>query len=446
MAGDLKSVFRTQSLAERIYNAYLNVWKESKVVWNPGTHGRNITGNLIFSDLGGNPVWDIDNWPYYQKGMRALIDKNETWKNLIKYNAIGTEYYGSDIKPILVDAEKTNGKGLIEAFIRSTQKIRGKAGRIYALEDQVYKAAAYEKYIASGMGPARAAAEVNKWFPNYQYLAPATRIMRKSPLGAPFLSFTDQATRIALRGVQEHPVKVAKWAALPGAMTEFSTWFLAMSPEERDVVDTNRNYFEPILPHRDEQGRVVTWDLRWTMPLANDLVPDARRYGIDVPWAMSGPVADSAVQLISGRDVFTGKPITKEDASLGRKILDHALEAAKTTAPIPSIVQFGPKRIWKAALDEDKARETLERSIAGTLAGINVRAPYIVRQKLYTDIREDILSGDPDRVINSIEKMAIFNNIYRTESQPEISVRGLVQSIRNEIRKDLKDYIEEQIK
>ena len=92
-----------------------------------------------------------------------------------------------------------------------------------------------------------------------------------------------------------------------------------------------------------------------------------------------------------------------------------------------------------------KGRESLERAIVGVLVGINVRSPYIVRQKLYTDIREDIMSGEPDQVADAIEKIVIFNETYKSETQPSITVKGLTMSIRNEIRKELKDYIEKQI-
>lgn len=442
MAEDLRVLMESpQSLFQKIYDAYLGVWKESKVVWNPGTHGRNITGNLIFSDFAGTTPLNPKNYEYYKKGARALVDKNESYKNLLKYNAIGTEYYGTEIKPIAVAIDTGGEKGLLKSLVRSINFVRGKAGRIYAIEDQIYKAAAYEKYISQGMNPRQACELINTWFPNYELLSPVTQVARRSPLGAPFLAFTDQAVKIAGRAFKEYPIKLAKWAALPGAMTEFSTWYLGISPAEKEVINTNRNYFEPIIPHRDEQGRAITWDLKWTIPLANDLLPDAKRYGIDVPWALSGPAMDVAVQMISGRDPFTGNPISKEDASLGRRIIDTAIATGKTLAPVPSIVQFGPKRLLKAMKGE--GRETLQRAIAGVVIGLNLRAPYIVRQKLYTDIREDMMSGDPDRYIMAIEKIIVFNESYKSPNQASITVDGLNRSIQYHLRDEIMKILEE---
>jgi len=442
MAKDLQVLIeRPRSLVQRIYDGLLTPWKEAKVVWNPATHGRNITGNLMFSDFAGTSPMHPENYEYYKRGARALVDKNQSYKNLLKYNAIGTEYYGTEIKPIAIAMEAGGDKKLFESIVGSIAKVRATAGKIYALEDQIYKAAAYEKYIAQGLSPAKACRLINTWFPNYELLSPMTQWARSNPMGAPFLAFTDQALKIAGRAAREHPVKLAKWAALPGAMTEFSTWYLGMTPAEREVVDTNRNYFEPLIPHRDEQGRVITWDLKWTIPLANDLLPDAKRYGIDLPWALSGPAMDAAVQMVSGRNPFTGNPISKEDASLGRKIIDTAVATGLTVAPIPSIVQFGPKRILKAAKEE--GRETLSRAIAGVVVGLNLRAPYIVRQKLYTDIREDMITGDPDRYIMAIEKIIVFNESYKSPNQASITVDGLNRSIQYHLRKEIMKILEE---
>lgn len=443
MARDLRVLIeRPRSLVQRIYDGLLGPWKEAKVIWNPATHGRNITGNLMFSDFAGTSPIYPKNFEYYKRGARALVDKNQSYKNLLKYNAIGTEYYGAEIKPIAVAIKAGGDKKLLESLWGSITKVRATAGKIYALEDQIYKAAAYEKYITQGMSPAKACRLINTWFPNYELLSPATQWARSNPMGAPFLAFTDQALKIAGRAAREHPVKLAKWAALPGAMTEFSTWYLGMTPAERKVVDTNRNYFEPLIPHRDEQGRVITWDLKWTIPLANDLLPDAKRYGIDLPWALSGPAMDAAVQMISGRNPFTGNPISEADASLGRKIIDTAVATGLTVAPIPSIVQFGPKRLLKAAKEE--GRETLCRAIAGVVVGLNLRAPYIVRQKLYTDIREDMISGDPDRYITALEKIIIFNESYKSPNQAPITVDGLNRSIIYHLRKDIMKILEEE--
>lgn len=443
MAEDLRLLIeRPRGLAMRLYDAYLGVWKESKIVWNPATHGRNITGNLIFSDFAGTTPLNPGNFEYYQKGFKALLNKNQSYKNMLKYNAIGTEYYGTEIKPIALRVTTGGDKKLFESILGGIATVRAKVGTLYAMEDQIYKAAAYEKYIAQGMSPRKACDLINQWFPNYEMLSPLTQAARRSPLGAPFLAFTDQAMKIAGRAFKEHPVKLMKWAALPGAMTEFTTWYLGMTPAEREVVDTNRNYFEPLIPHRDDQGRVITWDLKWTIPLANDLLPDAKRYGIDVPWALSGPAMDAAVQMISGRDPFTGDAVSDEDASLGRRILDTAVATAKTVAPVPSIVQFGPKRLLKAGKGE--GRESLERAIAGVLVGLNLRAPYIVRQKLYTDIREDMMSAEPDRYIMALEKIIVFNESYKSPNQPRITVDGLNRSIMYHLRKDIIKLMEEE--
>jgi len=439
MAADIKTLIEPKTpLWMKIYRPYLKLWKESHIIWNPATHNRNILGNTMFADFAGNSVWNIENYPYYRQALDEILKKGKAYKELIKYNVIGTEYYGADIKEIASKA--VDSESFITALLTRT---RAKAGEIYAAEDQIYKMAAYLKYRAQGMTASRAAAEVNKWFPNYEFISPISRWLKDNPLGAPFISFTDQALKISGRAVREHPIKVLKWASLPGLLTEFSQAYLGMSPQERDVVDSNRNYFEPLTPFRDKQGRVLSWDLRWTIPLANDIAPTLRGLGIRPPWMLSGPFFDAAVSLVSGIDPFTGQAVTEKDATLGKKILDHAVQLSKELAPVPSIAQYGWKRLGRAM--EGGGRENLARAIAGVIAGINVRAPYIARQKLFTDIRDDMFSGTEQGVRDAILKIVIFNETYRSPNQPRITPEGLTASFVHHLRKELTEQVNQKI-
>jgi hypothetical protein len=436
MADDILGFERSPGLFQELWNQYLGLWKESKVVWNPSTHGRNIMGNIAFSDLAGNSIVNPKNWTHYKQGAKILADpKSEAYKNLVRYNAIGSEYYGADIKDILRGTEsgaQLHSK-ILQKLALSQKTGRGAVGKVYALEDQIYKAAAYAKYTSEGMKPSRAAAEVNKWFPNYDYISKFARVIRQSPVGAPFLSFVDQSAKIAARGVQKHPLKVAKYAALPGFLTMLSTWRLGISPTERDILDANRSYFEPIVD-RGADGRVRTLDLRWIIPLANDIIPSMEREGIDIPWALEGPMVESGVSLLTGRDLFTGRALSEKDASKGQRILDMSKHIGRRGLPIPSFLDYGPRRLKKAWRNEGR-REGIVNALSGVLTGINVRAPYIQRARLYAEVREELMNNEPD---SAIEKIVLFNNTYKSERQPMITADGLRRSILYHTRKEYK--------
>jgi hypothetical protein len=151
MAKDIKGVFEPSDILEYLYNEYLlSPWKEAKILWNPATHARNVTGNFIFADFAEVQPWRLENMNYYKQGFKELQNpKGSVYRNLIKYNAIGTEYYGSDIKAI--ENEIAKGSSLpkaISSIASGFQKTRGIAGKVFALEDQIYKAAAYMKYTS----------------------------------------------------------------------------------------------------------------------------------------------------------------------------------------------------------------------------------------------------------------------------------------------------------
>lgn len=421
------------SLVQKIWQPYLRLWKMAHIVFNPATHGRNIIGNVVFADLGDISVFDSRNWRYYRQSIKELSSKGKVYHNMLKHNVIGTEYFQADIKPYFRYADDIEKTGPVQWLLHSGSDIATKSKAIYAVEDQIYKTAAYLKYTAEGMTPLQAAAKVNYWYPNYRLLSPASSVWAKNPMGAPFIAFTDQAAKIAARAAYEHPARLAKWILLPKMMTEFSTWYLGMSPQERQLVDMNRNAFVPLIPFRDKEGRVLTWDLRWTIPLANDLMPTINRTGVDVPWAFKGPLMDAITQLSTGVNPFTNRPVTNEERTLGQKIRDHLFAGAQTLAPLPSIAMFGPKRIFKAL--GDKSEETLTRAVTGTLLGLNFRMPYIEREKLLHNLRDKILSKD----LNGIaETIALYNRIYRTEKQPPITTESISRSLRYTLLQELR--------
>jgi len=436
MATDMKILIeRPENEVARFLAPYMKLWKMSKTSWNPATHFRNLMGNFVFADFAGTSPWNADNWPYYQKAVKQIISKDSVYQKAVKEGVIGTEYYGTMVEKSLNYTGSADD--FFEKFLIAADKASGKAGEVYAAEDQIYKLAAFNKYIDIGMSEKDALKEVNKWFPNYKLLSPITQKIAKSPFGAPFLAFTDQSLKIYLRATREHPIKAAKWMAMPGLVTEFSQRYLGMSPAEKDLIDQSRSYFEPILPGRDNDGRGVTGDWRWTIPLANDLVPNMQGTGIKFPWALQNPFFTSAAQLVTGTNVFTGQPITKEYNSIGRKILDHAIAVSSGVAPLPTVSTYGIKRIYNASKDEFKARETLTRAVVGVLTGINVRAPYIDRQKLITQLRDDVLTGDPTEIAKVAEKIVEFDVTYRRDDQPLITKEGLQKAIETYMIKEL---------
>ena len=56
VAKEVNELLDAPSMARQIWLKYLNAWKSSKTVFNPSTHGRNIMGNIPFSDFASAPM------------------------------------------------------------------------------------------------------------------------------------------------------------------------------------------------------------------------------------------------------------------------------------------------------------------------------------------------------------------------------------------------------
>lgn len=464
IAKDVNELTKVPGLVERWYGAYLQAWKSSKTIWNPPTHMRNIFGNFMFADLADVAIHDPRNWKYYKAAMADLIAKGSDYRLLVREGVIGGEYYGNEVKQILVRMEKGDAPDL--ALLKLGQLLHEKLGRLYNAEDQVFKLAAFLKYRSRGMNAKTAAREVNRWFPNYAELHPWTKKVSRSPWGGPFLAFNEQAIRIAGRAAIRHPLKLAKWAAIPGAMTAFATYYLGIGEDEKDLIDSRRSSFEPLLPVRDKDGAVQKLDLRYIIPIANELqkiidYATGKSGRIEVPFLLQNPPISGWNDVVYNKSLFTGRQIVSPEDGLKTKIVKHIGHMLWESAPIPTSFTWGRQRLQRAF--SDKSDEHVVTAIAGALFGVNIRAPYVSRQDAYDRIRtlaekdpavarvmdrlldgrtKSISYGSLSRSLNRNDRfqdlLDIYNQAYRYSGGKEIKPKGILQSIRGRAGEEAK--------
>jgi hypothetical protein len=255
--------------------------------------------------------------------------------------------------------------------------------------------------------------------------------MRQTPfVGAPFASFIDQSSRIAGRALADRPIRLLSLAAMPYALSYMSALLLGIRPEEKELLDSDRSYWEPLLPFRDEQGRVMTLDLRYIMPLANDIVPEMRGNAIiRVPWFMADPVGQAIIEQMFGRDMYTGRSfVPMSEKATDKEIAGaRAKQAAKTLVPHPTLLSYGLKRLKDSATGERD--EPLARAILGTILGVNIRAPYINEKHVRTVAKNAVEEGD-NKLAETI--LDLWNNTYKPPYLEKLTIesvgRGLKQS------------------
>ena len=438
IAEDLTELIRAPGTAMQFYRTYITAWKAAKTIWNPATHGRNVMGNPFFTYLGKAAIWNPLNILKYVKGTIEVIKWQATGtaspdiQQLLEGGQIGNEFFGAELKQLDTYVAQGDDLTRLDQAIGSLKALHNLVGRIYAAEDQVFKLGAYKVYRARGMTETEAAAEVDTWMPNYARTCKVTRWLRSTPIaGAPFISFFDQCIRIGLRAARKHPLRLASIIAMPGILTYITTLLLGMSDEERELVDKDRSYFEPLIPFRDKNGRVLTIDLRYIIPLANDLAPEMRGEGVRIPWIFSGPLFEFTLEQLTGKERFTGRTFIPQgkDATTREKAEARARQAFKTLAPVPSWMTYGlglgqdrPGRIQRAA--EGDSEETLARAILGTFSGINIRSPYIAEKHVKTIIGNMLEEKDVDQA-KAMLKM--WNDVYRPGYRTELTLGGIAK-------------------
>lgn len=425
IASDLNEMTQLPSTAKRAYQAYLGAWKSSKTLWNPATHARNIYGNvLVFSYLARVSALNPLNAKFYRQAATSLLTKDDAYLALLENGALGGEYYGGEIQRI-EKALKSGDDTAIGQILAGIGVVQAKLGETYAAEDQIFKLAAYHKYKTEGMATEEAAEEVNKWFPNYERTGKVTRWLRNSPVGAPFISFVDQSVRIAGRGIAERPLRVAAIAAMPGIINYISAIAIGLNPDEKELLDKERSYFEPLMPWRDDRGRVQAMDLRYILPLANDIIPEDRRGSLMIPWMFSGPAATAAIEQFSGKERFTGKEFIREDMTTMEKARARLATVVRAAVPHPSFTYWGTKRIIGSITgDRD---EHVANAIIGSLMGLNVRTPYIA-EKHVKQVIQNMIADEDWREAKVL--LDVWNGRYKPGHLKNLTIEGMARGLR----------------
>jgi hypothetical protein len=405
--------------ALRLYDKLMGWWKTGKTVYNPGTHVRNVLGNVFFSQLAGNSVWNPGNTRYYADAIRALRNGGPDLIEAYEQGVLGADFVSVELRQtlrqLLPDPAtlKPGTDGPPSALLSIGKSVgsflhnaHNKTAALYQLEDEVFKLAAFmkAKAMAQGEGLAkplasqRAAAHVRHWFPYFDS-GSSTTLRALGRTAMPFLGFYRESIRIFGHALKERPIALAAGLAVPSIITALSAMALGLDDDELEEIQKDMRgkggkllgptplggvpLFSMLLPTRSDQGQVQQFDISAIHPFV-DFLGNRVEGGAGEDWwqkswrsfVAAGPIGSLLYTQITGRETFGDRTIIEPNMTGMEKLTARVDNLAKTVLPPLAPGGTGFQTLLNAG--ERMTNKTLEvrsptQSVLRSVVGLDVR-------------------------------------------------------------------------
>lgn len=429
IANQVEALAGDESPLMEIYDDLVRLWASGKTVWNPGTHVRNVLGNVPFSQLSGTNILNPTNWTYYRDAVKAIRNGGDSLKEMYEQGVLGGDFGSTELKAalrellpdssLMDDASETPTRLIARITKALFDKSTSKAGRgfqhtsafvhaAYQFSDDAFKAAGFLKARAMGMDPKAAAAHVRTWYPYYDNIGSSSGIKFARRL-FPFVSFFREAVRIFSHAVRERPLSLAGTMVLPYVFTQIALAALGLGDDdEKEVLKDMRGKlkfsgmtgdfpaFAMLLPFR-MQGKLAQFDLSNVMPFAGFLGRPLET-GQSDDWISyvarqlltSGPAGNLLVGIGTNAEPFSGRNIVEDDMTGPEKAMARAKYVWSTLAPPLA----GTSLMMMANATERSTNKTLEKRSLGQavlrgLLGLDVRNASPDLYRLAEDFRKE---------------------------------------------------------
>ncbi len=451
--------FNSEMLSDgvKIWRSFLARWKAGKTIFSLRTHSRNFLGNASFAHMADNlPPWfgGLTNHRYYADWVKALTQKNEMLREMIKNGIHGTQWADVELdaaRGLVADGTTEGAASGLKKFLihldtvehRGTKTLASEAAKLYNLEDAIYRGATYIKArTAWGMTEEQATSYVNRYFQNYADVGDAFRRLANSPLGGPFSRFQAEAIRIFYNGIKTRPIKTATAVAWPMIVTQIARSTLNISDEEYQLMQHRGPMAMPI-PWRDSDGNVDTLSMDYISPWGTTLGgilgtqynrdEDVQRW-MDVvgPFVLQNPTVTIPMGMMLGIDPFSGREIKQTGMSKLESKVDFGAEQLSPGLLHPAHMLPGPARL--AGLGQYKPIGREGQKIVDTVKG---KRYYTGEERSGLRTAVDVLMGlnpipvDPIVEEDKSRRIAggIQKDISMTRSRLEKGVKRGVENL-----------------
>jgi hypothetical protein len=225
---------------------------------------------------------------------------------------------------------------------------------------------------------------------NYSDVTPFVRGLRETIM--PFATFATKMLAATPRIMVEHPIRAAKYVAIPWAMTQMSLNQLSVSEEEfQQTKKLLPEYLQKgtfmLMPARDAKGRLQLFDLTWWLPGLGST--DITTFSDPKQW-VTNPLFTILADLRANQKGLTTAPIYNDFEppimKLGKMINYVYMSLFPTWMPPIAGVLPGVSTDdsaiptasggvnWKAALDYYKEKESslTAPQVASGLVGLKI--------------------------------------------------------------------------
>ena len=414
IAGQLLELIEAPGIALKIYDTILGWWKTGKTVLNPGTHVRNVLGNLFFSQLAGNSVWNPGNATYYRQAITALRQGGPVLTEAYDAGVLGADFVSAELRQtlrqllpdpatIVEDGKAPSimsgiGKAIGRFIGTPAGKAYNKIAALYQAEDEVFKLAAFLKAKAMLPDTKAAAEHVRHWFPYFDSGTSGTlRLLGRTAM--PFLGFYRESIRIFGHALKERPIALAAGLSVPSIITALSAMALGLDDDDLEEIQKDMRgkagkllgptplegmpLFSMLLPFRSESGQVQQFDISAVHPFV-DFLGTRVESGPQEDWwqktlrsfIAAGPIGSLLYSQMTGRDAFGDRTFVEDNMTGTEKAAARLDNMAKTL--LPPLFPGGTGFQTLANAGDRTTNKTLEvrdptQAVLRTVGGLDVR-------------------------------------------------------------------------
>jgi hypothetical protein len=341
IAEHLNQMVRARSDMSKIGELLVSEWKFMKVITNPSTHGRNMYSNGMMAylkglmptrlDIYGKSLWEIvqaswgkgeslDYKNAKEEGLfRATFAQGELDLHLDSW-ARSTGNWYDRIAAMGKDLEAAGAVDRLQKLRPSRTRPGQLAGKLYQAEESWFKFAMYKFGIEKGMSPKEAVELAHETLFDYTEVPPLIAWARKSPIGAPFITFTYKALPAVAKSAVQTPWRIMALVAGIYALQEIAQQQLGLDDDEMKEINRVKpswmkgEFLGPkhlLLPWEDKYGQLQFLDLTYILPWGD--VGETGATGIPRMLPVIGSPISPFIDVMWNKSIFTGREIYKTD-------------------------------------------------------------------------------------------------------------------------------------